>query len=77
MSLFPKARPTKAAKQAPKPKRWPVHRCIPSGVQDWSGQEICTCGMVESHRTHQVDEELAAQAAQMDSRKLGEGVEGG
>ena len=72
MALFPRARPPKATRQ-PKVKRWPVHRCIPSGDEDWAGQVICTCGMPETHRTHAVDEEREALASEVDARRLGEG----
>lgn len=73
MSFFPRARPSSGAPRKTSPKQWPVHRCIPSGDEDWSGQTICRCGMVETHRTHLVDEEREALASQVDARRLGEG----
>lgn len=76
MSYFPKARPSSGAPRKTSPKQWPVHRCIPSGDTDWSGQVICgRCGFLEGHRTHQVDEEREALASEVDARRLGEGGE--
>ena len=76
MSYFPRARPSTGAPRKTSPKQWPVHRCVPSGDTDWSGQMICGasgCGFLESHKIHAVDEEREALAAEVDARRLGEG----
>lgn len=76
--LFPKARPTKAAKgQLPrKPRDWRrhTHVCVQAGQFDWDGEPLCfECGMRRDHRVHDLNQDVAAAAAEIDARKLGEG----
>jgi hypothetical protein len=48
--------------------------CVQAGQFDWDGEPLCfECGMRRDHRVHDLNQDVAAAAAEIDARKLGEG----
>lgn len=70
MSLFPKARPTKAPRRSK--SRAAVHTFLPSAMEAWPGEPLCaTCDGRRRDSVHAVPEVDEAARA-IDNRKLGE-----